>query len=102
MDINGKIDYSDTKRITRQNDKLKISAYPNPVMDKLLITIPSAWQKKNVMFQLFTVNGQVAKILQTTNTGQTETLDVNNIARGSYFLNVSCEGKIAQGTIIKN
>ena len=54
------------------------------------------------MFELFTVNGQVAKIFNTTNTGQTEILNVNDIARGSYFLKASCDGKIVQGKIIKN
>jgi len=103
IDINGKGEYSETRIITRQkNSELNISAYPNPVMNNLLVTIPSAWQKKNVMFELFTVNGQVAKIFNTTNTGQTEILNVNNIAPGSYFLNASCDGKIVGGKIIKN
>jgi len=49
------------------------------------------------MFQLLTVNGQVAKIFNTTNTAQTEILNVINIAPGSYFLNASCDGKIVRG-----
>ena len=103
IDINGKGEYSEIRIITSQkNSKLNISAYPNPVMNNLLVTIPSAWQKKNVMFELLTVNGQVAKRFNTTNTGQTEILNVNNIAPGSYFLNASCDGKIVRGKIIKN
>jgi hypothetical protein len=103
IDMNGKGEYSDTRIITMQkNNSLNISAYPNPVMNNLLVTIPSAWQKKNVMFELLTVNGQVAKIFNTTNTGQIEVLNVNNIAPGSYFLNASCDGKIVRGKIIKN
>ncbi len=103
IDMNGKGEYSDIRIITMQkNSSLSISAYPNPVMNKLLVTIPSAWQKKNVMFELLTVNGLVAKIFNTKNTGQTEILNVNNIAPGSYFLNASCDGKIVRGKIIKN
>ena len=103
IDMNGKGEYSDTRIITMQkNSSLNISAYPNPVVNNLLVTIPPAWQTKNVMFELFTVNGQVAKIFNTTNTGQTEILNVNNIAPGSYFLNASCDGKIIRGKIIKN
>jgi hypothetical protein len=103
IDINSKGEYSDTRIITMQkNSSLDISAYPNPVVNNLLVTIPSAWQKKNVMFELLSVNGQVAKIFNTTNTGQTEILNVNNIAPGSYFLNASCDGKIVRGKIIKN
>jgi hypothetical protein len=103
IDINGKGEYSETRIITRQKiSELNISAYPNPVMNNLLVTIPSAWQKKNVMFELLSVNGQLAKIFNTTNTGQTEVLNVNNIAPGPYFLNASCDGKIVRGKIIKN
>jgi hypothetical protein len=103
IDINGKGEYSEIRIVTMQkNNELKISAYPNPVMNNLLVTIPSAWQKKNVMFELLTVNGQVTKIFNKTNTGQTEVLNVNNIAPGSYFLNASCDGKIVGGKIIKN
>jgi hypothetical protein len=54
------------------------------------------------MFELLSVNGQLAKIFNTTNTGQTEVLNVNNIAPGPYFLNASCDGKIVRGKIIKN
>ncbi len=103
IDINGKGEYSEIRVITRQKDsELNISAYPNPVMNNLLVTIPPAWQKKNVMFELLTVNGQVAKIFKTTNAGQTAMLDVNNIIPGSYFLNARCDGKIVRGKIIKN
>jgi hypothetical protein len=103
IDINGKGEYSEIRIITRsKNSTLNISAYPNPVMNNLLVTLPSAWQKKNVMFQLLTVNGQVAKIFNTTYAGQTEILNVNDIAPGSYFLNASCDGKIVGGKIIKN
>ncbi len=103
IDMNGKGEYSEVRIITRlKNNALNISAYPNPVMNSLLVTIPSAWQKKKVMFELFTVNGQVAKMFSTTNTGQTEMLNVNNIPPGSYFLNASCDGKLVRGKIIKN
>jgi hypothetical protein len=45
IDINGKGEYSETRIITRQKiSELNISAYPNPVMNNLLVTIPSAWQ----------------------------------------------------------
>jgi hypothetical protein len=103
IDMNGKGEYSEIRVVTRQkNSELNISAYPNPVVNNLLVTIPSSWQKKDVRFELLTVNGQVAKIFNTRNTGQTEILSVNNIARGSYFLNASCDGRIVRGKIIKN
>lgn len=102
--INGKNEYSDVRviKIKQINDDMNVSAYPNPVMSKLLVTIPVNWQTKNVKFQLFAGNGQVAKMLQTTYTNQTEVLDMSNIAPGVYFLYVSCDGKIAQQKVIKN
>ena len=103
IDMNGKGEYSEIRVVTRQkNSELNISAYPNPVVNNLLVTLPSSWQKKDVRFELLTVNGQVAKIFNTRNTGQTEILNVNNIAAGSYFLNASCNGRTVKGKVIKN
>ena len=104
VDINGKSEYSDVRLIkTKQtNDNINLSAYPNPVLNDLLVTIPTTWQKKNVKFQLFAANGQVTKMLQATSTNQTEVLDMKNVPAGVYFLYVSCEGKIGRGKLIKN
>ena len=104
VDINGKNEYSDVRVIkTKQKiDNITVSAYPNPVMNNLFVTIPTTWQKRNVKFQLFAANGQVTKSLEETYTNQTEVLDVKNIPPGIYFLYVSCDGKIAHGKVIKD
>lgn len=104
VDINRKSEYSESRVIKteQKNDNINVSAYPNPVMDKLLITVPSAWQKKNVKFQLLAANGQVTKMLKATYTKQTEVLDMNNVPPGVYFLYLSCDGRIAQQKVIKN
>src|SRR6476659_5939400 len=83
IDMNGKGEYSEIRIVTRQkNSELSISAYPNPVANSLLVTIPTSWQKKNVKFQLLTANGQVTKMLQATNSNQTEVFDMNSIPPG--------------------
>lgn len=103
VDVNGKGEYSEIRIVTMQkNSVLNISAYPNPVMNSLLVTIPSAWQSKKVIFELLSVNGQVAKIFNAANTSQTAILDLTNIVPGSYFLKASCSGEIVGGKIIKN
>jgi len=104
VDINGKSEYSEARVIKakQKNENVNVSAYPNPVINKLLVTVPTSWQNKNVKFQLLAANGQVTKMLQATYSSQTEVLDMNNVPPGVYFLSVSCDGKTAQGKVIKN
>jgi len=103
IDINGKSEYSVARVIkTKQNGNINVSAYPNPVINKLLVTVPASWQNKDVKFQLLAANGQVTKMLQSRYTNQTEVLDMSNVSPGIYFLYVSCDGKIAQQKVIKN
>ena len=104
VDIDGKIQYSETRiiRISKNADKnITIVAYPNPVTNELRVTIPSAWQNKKVTYELFNANGQTAKKIENSSSNQTETLQVNNLAPGFYIVRVNCNGETSQQKIIK-
>ena len=104
VDKDGKGQYSETRmiRISKQDDNnITILAYPNPVSNELRVTIPSNWQNKKVTYELFTANGQVAKKMESANSNQTETLNVNSLAPGLYIVKVTCNGKTTQEKIIK-
>ena len=49
-DINGSYKYSDlvTMRLEKVQSQANVSAYPNPAVNKLRITIPVSWQNKIV------------------------------------------------------
>lgn len=104
VDIDGEMQYSETRIIRLSKQKgpaLTVLTYPNPVNNELRVTLPAEWQSKPVVFELFSLNGQVVKRSQTANSSQTETMNLSAIAPGVYVVKVSCEGVLAQQKIIK-
>ena len=104
VDVDGRFDYSATRiiRIGKQTEQaITILTYPNPVSNELRVTLPNDWQNKKVIFEIYNINGQVSKRTENTNSGQTETLNVTNLARGFYLVRASCEGQTAQQKIVK-
>ena len=104
VDIDGKGQLSETRiiRISKQADNdITIVAYPNPVNNELRITVPANWQNKKAVYEIFTLNGQTVKKMETANSSQTETLNISNLNSGLYFVKVTCEGKTAQQKIVK-
>jgi hypothetical protein len=89
-------------RIAKKGEKgISITGYPNPVTSALHITIPSNWQGKKVIYELFNNNGQ-AVIKSTAGTSsQTESLNTSNLAPGFYIVKASCNGETAQQKVIK-
>jgi len=96
--------YSPTRviRLAKEAEALKLATYPNPVKDQLRITLPSAWQGKNVMLQLYNANGIMAQNLQLGSASQTETMSVGTLGKGFYFVKAICNGEVAEQRIIKN
>ena len=104
VDIDGKSQLSQVRviRIGKQNEMLKMVTYPNPVTSELRITLPSSWQGKEVIFEIFNQNGQKLKASKNGSASQTENISVNDLAKGFYLVKATCEGQTAQQKIIKN
>lgn len=104
VDIDGKFQYSETRiiRISKTTDtNITIQAYPNPVINELRVSIPSTWQNKKVVYELYNANGQATKRMEAASSNQTETLNVNSLAPGFYLMKVTCDGESAQQKIVK-
>jgi Secretion system C-terminal sorting domain len=104
VDQDGKSMLSATKmiRIAGSNDAAsKLSLYPNPVVQELRITIPSSWQQKLLTYEIVTLAGQVVNRVQKNSSSQTETLNVQSLAAGNYFVLVKCEGQVISGKLVK-
>jgi len=104
VDIDGKFEYSETRiiRLGKQKaNSINILTYPNPASSELRVTIPSGWQNKPVVYELFNINGQRVKRIQTASSGQTETLNISTMAPGVYIIQVNCEGVSVQQKIVK-
>jgi hypothetical protein len=84
----------DTSDLEQQND-LSLKIYPNPSIDKLFISIPSA-EKYNV--SVFSIDG--CKHLEKTILSN-QHLDISKLNNGLYLLNVECNGKNYSKKFIK-
>lgn len=104
VDVDSKMQYSEIRiiRISKiAENNITIVAYPNPVTNEVRITIPADWQTRKVVYELFSINGQTAKRVETASSSQTEALNVSNLNSGIYIIKVTCEGKTAQQKIVK-
>jgi hypothetical protein len=81
---------------------LKIMTYPNPVTDRVQITLPESWQGKPVMLQLYTNNGTMLQGIQLGSASQTETMQLGRMPKGIYLIKALCNGEAAQQQVVKN
>ena len=89
-------------RIGKQAETLKMVTYPNPVTSELRVTVPSAWQGKAVVLELFNQNGQRMKVINTGSASQTETIIVSDLSHGLYLLKASNGEETMEQKIIKS
>ena len=103
VDIDGKATYSSVRiiRLGEEKQGIALTTYPNPVTSELRVTIPTNWQNKKVIYEVFNSVGQVSKKSETASSSQTENLNVSVLAPGFYIVRVTCENQIAQQKIIK-
>ena len=104
VDIDGKFTYSPVRiiRLGDDNNSLTLTAYPNPVTNELRITLPTAWQGKQVNISLYNTTGQRVSGLNIENSSQTETITTTSLQRGAYFLKANCGQDVVSRQIIKN
>jgi Secretion system C-terminal sorting domain len=104
VDMDGKCQYSDVRiiRISKQTESnISIHTYPNPVIRELRISIPANWQNKKVIYEVINATGHVSKKIESGSSSQTETVNIDALAPGFYFVRVSCDGQTAQQKIVK-
>jgi len=103
-DIDGKSQLSQIRiiRLDKQTSNLALVTYPNPVSRDLRVTVPAAWQNKEVLLEVYNMTGQRLKTTRSSNTSQTETISVNELSNGVYIIKASCGSETAQQKFIKN
>lgn len=82
--------------------QVNVQAYPNPVVNELRITVPSAWQSSVVTYDLFSANGKMLRHIISNNANQTEVLRVNDLNPGIYIVKVSSGNETAVKQIMKS
>lgn len=103
VDIDNQFTYSAIQiiRLGGETETLSLITYPNPVINSVRITVPASWQNKKVTYEVLGLGGQVTARMERANSGQTETIDLGNSARGIYIVRVHCEGSVLQQKIIR-
>jgi hypothetical protein len=103
VDVDGKTSYSSVRIIRLGDEKpgISLSAFPNPVINELKVTIPSTWQNRQVNYTLYNVNGQIIRTIQNASSSQTETISMSNMAPGFYVVKAVCGTETAQQRIVK-
>ena len=84
-------------KIGSQLKEVNVQAYPNPVVNELRITVPSAWQNKQVVYDVYSLNGKILKHLVANNASQTETVSMAGLNPGI----ICCESEFGNETAIK-
>ncbi len=104
VDIDGKAEYSDVRVVrlkTQISNTIAITAFPNPAINDLRVTIPLTWQGKKVQYEMVGLNGVVIKKLERQNASQTESFDLRFFSSGVYVIRVACDNEIATQRIVK-
>ncbi len=96
QDVDGRINYSDVVFI-KGEDHPGLVLYPNPVNDRLQISIPGI--SGNAILQIYNTIG--IRLLQQTVSASTATLDLSAYSRGQYVLRVTKGDKVYQGVFVK-
>jgi hypothetical protein len=104
VDIDGKYKYSAIRilKVNAAGSALSISTYPNPVANELRITIPSQWQDRKVVYDMFNTSGKMVKRYVSQRASQTEVLYLNDVNAGSYVIRLSSGDETLAQQIVKS
>ncbi|MGB8193651.1 MAG: T9SS type A sorting domain-containing protein [Chitinophagaceae bacterium] len=103
VDLDGQFEYSQIRilKLGVSDGKLELSAFPNPVVKELRITIPESWQNRQVVYELYTGDGQLLKRFLNKSATQTEIINMEFYQPGIYLVKALNEKEIATQRIIK-
>jgi hypothetical protein len=103
VDIDGTFKYSAVRvvKLNASQSTVSITTFPNPVTSELRITIPAAWQNKQVTYDVLSVSGSIIKRKVAANASQTETLQVNDIKAGVYVVRLTSGSQSATQQVVK-
>ncbi|MFY7965095.1 MAG: T9SS type A sorting domain-containing protein [Chitinophagaceae bacterium] len=98
VDLNGKITYSKTLKISFTADN-SIKIFPNPTSNYLYINTPSL--QGNLKYTISNINGKV--LMEQKILSNSSIIDLTGINRGTYFITILSNYKLQQSfKIIKN
>lgn len=88
-------------RIGKQTTTSGMTAYPNPAISDLRITIPADWQGKKIKFEMYDIAGKLTMSLIKSNASQTELINIKDVHAGFYIVRASMGEQATQQMILK-
>jgi len=103
VDLDGQFELSAIRlvKLGESDGKLELQTFPNPVVNELRITIPEAWQNRQVVYELYTGDGQLLKRFLNKSATQTEIIGMQQYQPGIYVVKALNEKEMASQRIIK-
>lgn len=103
VDLDGRYEYSQIRliKLGDTKGKLELQTFPNPVVNELRITIPESWQKKPVVYEVYSGDGQLLKRFLNKSATQTEIINMQFYVPGAYVVKALNDKEIASKRIIK-
>ncbi len=85
--------------INELNNSLNISAFPNPVVDNIIIRVPEIATSDSYRIEILNISGQIIKTIY--NNGKETTIDLKNLPSGVYIIKAKTDEGIAIKKFIK-
>ncbi|HRG37104.1 MAG TPA: T9SS type A sorting domain-containing protein [Bacteroidia bacterium] len=85
--------------IENQQSKLQMEFYPNPVNN--IVQVQLSEQVNNATLKVYTITGQVV-LEKTKVSGNKFQLQIENLASGTYFIELTENGNSSRNKLIKN
>jgi len=77
------------------NEELDVEVFPNPVSNgNIFIKINDKNERENVQIQVISLDGKVLLENQLTNINETQSIDLQQLTSGNYFLMIKSKDKI--------
>ncbi len=99
VQVNGTVAYTEVKNIKFEK-KVKLSIYPNPVSQKLLVTLYDEAVNKKVKLSVYSVEGKLLYQIQKPIATKTEIIDISSLPNGQYIVVVSTDKNVSSTTVI--
>lgn len=103
VDLDGSYEYSQIRliKLGDTKGKLELQAFPNPVVNELRITIPESWQNRQVVYEVYSGDGQLLKRFLNKSATQTEIINMQFYVPGTYLVKALNDKEIATQRVVK-
>jgi hypothetical protein len=98
IDNDGRISYSEIRKVNFGLSATTVKIYPNPTSDIVNVTVGTDFINKAAVISIFSVDGKLVYQKNIKALSQTETIPVTNLAGGKYFIRLICDTGVINGS----